>query len=225
MIDGPANAVSHFAANAKSLLLKKKMQALDLVDEASSSGRPGLTRLVETKLHELVHRKSTAISAKHLRSSGDSYTPSWLLGYGSGQLETFSEVGIGEEMLLPGAWPLGQVSLISEDDLDMGSNQDFQHPSGNLEDYTPAAQILRPIKVETPQPHTYLEGVNNPMGMLGVMHIRHDDGNPVYSEGSRDCLFKAEEVGEDPCGPDFRSSRNLIESVSRKGYSPVRMRL
>lgn len=207
LIDGPANAVSYFAANAKSSSLRNKMKALALLDTASSDGGGAPARLAETRPRGLVHRDSKPISARSSQSSGgdDTVTPS--LDHGNCHLGVFSEIGIGEEMLLPGDWPLSQVSLLSAEGVGTGLGRDLVPPPGAVENHaTGWAHISS--KADPFQRRTYAEGPKVQMGMWDMIQVRLYDDTPTYFNEYHDrLLLKAE--GPSRMGGPYQASSQV----------------
>lgn len=199
LIDGPANAVSYFAANAKSTSLRKKMKALALSGVASADVGGTPSRLAETRLRELVHRDSKPISARSSQSSsgGDTIPPS--LDHDNSRLGVFSEISIGEEMLLPGDWPLSQVALLSAEGVGTGFGQELEPPPGTVGDNV--AGWNHPSEANPFQPCAYTENATVEMDVLDIIQTQQC-GIPAYFNAYHDRLVvKAERLSgiEDPC--------------------------
>lgn len=178
LIDGPSSAVSYFAANAKSLSLRKKMQSLAVSDGASSSSRPASTQLAEARLRQLVHTDSKPISRKSSQLPGSGDAASLLPGYDSNQLAVFSEIGIGEGMLLPGDWPPTQVSLLGTEGARSEIDQDLiLWPAMD----TPTMEwSYHPRNDISHQPYLHNEDMPTPVDVLGMTQAQRYDEVPGY---------------------------------------------
>lgn len=178
LTDGPSSAVSYFAANAKSLSLRKKMQSLAISNGTSSSGRPASTHLAEARLRQLVHTDSKPISPKSSRFPGSGDAVFLLPGHDSNQLAVFSEIGIGEEMLLPGDWPPTQVSLLGTEGARSELNQALI-PWPAMD--TPTREwSYHPRKDVSHQPYIHNEDMPTPMGVLGMTQAQRCDEVPGH---------------------------------------------
>lgn len=191
LIDGPSSAVSYFAANAKSLSLRKKMQSLAVSNGASSSGRPTSTQLAEASLRQLVHTDSKPISPKSSQFLGSGDAASLLPGHDSNQLAVFSEIGIGEEMLLPGEWSPTQVSLLGTEGARSELGQDLM-PCPAMD--TPTTEwSYHPRNDASHQPYIHNEDMPTPMDVLGMTQAQRYDEVPGYFRDYHDRLLGRDE--------------------------------
>ena len=153
-IDGPARAVSYFAATSRSSSLTRKLRALALSD-----GYPpgGSTLLTELRLCQLVHAESKPISPKSAQPSERDDDMALSLGYDSSQLSPFSDVGIEVEPLLLGEWEEGVGAQLSYDSM----------PQTAMDVIT-AGWAYHSIKCDPSLAYSQVEDVATQMDVLGM---------------------------------------------------------
>ena len=194
LIDGASSAVFYFASNAESTSLKEKMQTLAIQSaHSSASGRETPMRLVERKLRELVCADSKPIASpksSQISRNDDGMPP--FIDQESSHLGVFTEIEAGEEVLLPGEWPLHPVSSFYAEDVVNGLNQEFMS-SSVIEGYM-AEWIHQQGMSGSPLPYPDARRVMDVMDTPGMAHIQQHTGLPLHFNEYHDrMLLKAQE--------------------------------
>lgn len=202
------------------------MQALAVSSaDFSTGGRETPMRLVERRLRELVCNDSKPVSPKSSQTSGNNDGMPPFLDQESSHLGVFSEIEAGEEVLLPGEWPLNQVSSLCAEDVVNRFNRGFIPPPV-VENCT--AEWVHHAGMAGPSRSHLDAGMTmGVMDMLGTAHIQQHAGIPEYFKEYYDRMLlearRSNDRGEGPypllpSSQVSASRRTHVQQTNIPGY-------
>lgn len=216
LIDGPSSAISYFAANAASASLRRKMQTLDVASGPSTDGPETPIRLVESKLRQLVCADSKPVmSPRGSQTSENNDVMPPFLAQESSHMRVFSKLEVGEEVLLPGEWPLNQVSSPCAEDVVGGFNQEVMPPP--VENCT-TERVHHPGMAGPSRFHMDAGRTMETMEMPNTAYLRkYGDVSGYYKEYNDHMLLEG--PGFNDMGEDSHPSPNSLASASRWAHA------
>lgn len=217
LIDGPSSAISYFAANAESASLRRKMQNLAVASGLSTEGPGTPMRLVERKLRELVCTDSKPVmSPRSPQTSENNDVMPPFLDQESSHAGVFSELEAGEEVLLPGEWPLNQVPSPCAEDVS-GFSQEVMPPP--VENCT-TEWVYHPVMAGPYLSHVDAGRTMGTMDMPGTAYLQQKGDVSGYSKEHNDHMLLEGRGSNEKDGDPYPSPSSLA-SASRRAHVQV----